>query len=197
MAQMIEFKEISVGPQYLTACIHIGDGYPVMTDEDLEATTRIWRLMPQIANHVCVGDGGKTFRDVMGATDVAHLLEHVTVELMARTNLGPDISYGRTRADDSAQRTYIVQLDCPDDVLCVGALSSAAWTLQWAFDGGGEPEPDIEAIVSGLLALVQRVDQDDQGNTPEHPENGQLQESEEPAPNPEDSDTISFDQAKD
>ncbi|MFC2646855.1 MAG: hypothetical protein ACFNZW_02670 [Coriobacteriaceae bacterium] len=67
MAQMIEFKEISVGPQYLTARIHIGDGYPVMTDEDLEATTRIWRLMPQIANHVCVGDGGKTFRDVMGA----------------------------------------------------------------------------------------------------------------------------------
>lgn len=117
--------------------------------------------MPQIASHACVGDGGKTFRDVMGGTEVAHLLEHVAVELMARTNLGDDISYGRTKAVEGVARTYHVQLVCPDDVLCVGALSSAAWILQWAFSGGGFPEPDIDAIVQGLVTMVKRVDKEE------------------------------------
>ncbi len=157
MSQCIEIQKVSVGPEYLTARVRIGDGYPLMTNEDLDGTTRVWRLMPQIASHICVGDGGKTFREVMGATELAHLLEHVAVELMARTNLGDDVSYGRTKAVDGVARTYHVQLICPDDVLCVGALSSAAWIMQWAFSGGGAPEPDIDAIVQGLIALVQRI----------------------------------------
>lgn len=157
MSQCIEIKKVSVGPEYLTARIRIGDGFPLMTNEDLDGTTRVWRLMPQIASHACAGDGGETFRDVMGATELAHLLEHVAVELMARTNLGDDVSYGRTKAVEGVERTYLVQLVCPDDVLCVGALSSAAWILQWAFSGGGAPEPDIDAIVQGLVALVERV----------------------------------------
>lgn len=161
MSNIIEFQKISIGPEFLTARVRIGDGYPEMTNEDLDATTRVWRLMPQIASHTCVGDGGKTFRDVMGGTEVAHLLEHVAVELMARTNLGDDISYGRTKAVEGVARTYHVQLVCPDDVLCVGALSSAAWILQWAFSGGGFPEPDIDAIVQGLVGMVKRVDKEE------------------------------------
>jgi cyclopropane fatty-acyl-phospholipid synthase-like methyltransferase len=80
---------------------------------------------------------------------------------MARTNLGDDISYGRTKAVEGVARTYHVQLVCPDDVLCVGALSSAAWILQWAFSGGGFPEPDTDAIVQGLVGMVKRVDKEE------------------------------------
>ena len=108
MSQCIEIQKVSVGPEFLTARVRIGDGYPLMTNEDLDGTTRVWRLMPQIASHICVGDGGKTFREVMGATELAHLLEHIAVELMARTNLGDDVSYGRTKAVDGGARTYHV-----------------------------------------------------------------------------------------
>lgn len=91
----------------------------------------------------------------MGDTELAHLLEHVTVELLARTNMAGDIPCGRTRATDDG-RTWEVSFPCPDDVLVTGALSSAAWILQWAF-AGADPatEPDVDAIVEGLAQLVQ------------------------------------------
>ena len=52
-----------------------------------------------------------------------------------------------------------MQLACPDDVLVASALSSAAWILQWAYSGGADPKPDIEAIVSGIRDLVENAEQ--------------------------------------
>ena len=88
----------------------------------------------------------------MGDTELAHLLEHVTVELLAQTDAAGDVMGGQTV--EIGERTYKITLACPDDVLVAGALSSAVWILQWAYSGGGEPEPDVEAIASGLVDLV-------------------------------------------
>ena len=85
----------------------------------------------------------------------AHLLEHVTVELLARTNIAGDISTGRTV--QTGERSFEVELSCPDDVLVAGALSSAVWIMQWAYSGGGDPKPDVDAIASGLVDLVASV----------------------------------------
>ena len=95
----------------------------------------------------------------MGSTEVAHLLEHVTIELMAQTGLGGDVSCGRTWEVTGEPRTYDVQLACPDDVLVASALSSAAWILQWAYSGGADPKPDVAAIVSGIRELVENAEQ--------------------------------------
>ena len=89
------------------------------------------------------------------ATPVPHLLEHVTVELLARTNIAGDISTGRTV--QTGERSFEVELSCPDDVLVAGALSSAVWIMQWAYSGGGDPKPDVDAIASGLVDLVASV----------------------------------------
>ena len=110
--------------------------------------------MPSIVDQACMGDGGTVFRDVMGDTEVAHLLEHVTIELLARTNLAGDVSVGRTWLVDEPRRLYDVQLACPDDALVAGALSSAVWLVNWAFAGGGAPVPDVDATVAGLVSLV-------------------------------------------
>ncbi|MBP3884160.1 MAG: hypothetical protein J6D54_04380, partial [Olsenella sp.] len=154
MAQLIEIQKVEVGLEYLTARVRIADGAPLMTSDDLQATTRIYNLMPHIVDHVCLGDAGETFRDCMGATEVAHLLEHMTVELLAQTNIAGDITSGKTYPVSDDPRAFDVQLSCRDDVLTVGALSSAAWVADWAFSGGGDPQPDIEAIVEGLCGLV-------------------------------------------
>ncbi|MFZ2755851.1 MAG: hypothetical protein WAY93_03175, partial [Atopobiaceae bacterium] len=154
MAQLIDIRKITVGPQNLTARIRVADGAPLMTDEDLIGTTHVYNLMPDIVDHACLGDAGPTFRDAMPSTELAHLLEHVAVELLARTGEIGDITCGRTERVPHEQRSFDVTLSCPDDVLAVGALSSAAWIIQWAYTGGGEPKPDLRAIVEGIKGLA-------------------------------------------
>ena len=100
----------------------------------------------------------------MGHTELAHLLEHVTVELLARTNMVDTIVAGRTWRELAYDRTFSIQLDCVDDVLVAGALSSAVWIITWAFTGGAGPVPDVEATVNGLAQLVQGLPE--QGDAP-------------------------------
>lgn len=159
MAQLIEIMKVAVAPKHFTARVRIANGGPLTTDEDLVGTTHVYRLLPEICDHTCLGDAGTTFKDAMGATELAHLLEHVAIELMARTNLGGDISCGRTWEVSGEPRTFDIQLDCPDDVLVASALSSAAWILQWAYSGGADPQPDVEAIVAGIRELVEHADE--------------------------------------
>ena len=155
MAQLFEIKKVTVGPKNLDAIVELAPNAPVMTNEDLEGTTRVWQVMPELRDHVCLGDESGNFGEVMGATELAHLLEHVTVELLARTDVAGDISCGQTT--EVGEREYKLTFKCVDDVLVVGALSSAAWVMQWAFSGGGEPRPDADAIASGLAALLQSL----------------------------------------
>ena len=154
MSQMIAIRKVCVGPRYLTARVRVAEGAPLTTDQDLIGTTLVYNLMPQIGDHACLGDAGTTFREALPSTEIAHLLEHVTVELMARTGLSDEITSGQTQEVEGEDRTFDVMLSCPDDILTVGALSSAAWILQWAYSGGGEPEPDVDGIVAGLVGLV-------------------------------------------
>ncbi len=157
MAQLIDIIRVVVDPEYLTATVCVSPDAPLMTSEDLEGTTRVYNLLPTIIDHACVGDAGSTFKDCMGDTELAHLLEHVTVELLARTNMVEEVVAGRTWRELAYDRTYSIQLDCVDDVLVAGALSSAVWIVSWAFSGGAGPVPDVEATVSGLAQLVQSL----------------------------------------
>lgn len=154
MAQLLDIEKVCVGPRSLTATVRVTPEAPLWTSEDVEATARVYWLMPSIAEQVCLGDESISFQEVMGDTELPHLLEHVTVELMARTGLAGDVACGRTRAT-AEERVYEVELACPDDVLVASALSSAAWILEWAY-GGGDPEaaPDVDAIVEGIGGLV-------------------------------------------
>lgn len=158
MPSLVEIRRVEIGPKNMVARVRIAEGCPLTTDEDLEATSRVYHMLPHIVEHACLGDAGKTFRDAMGATELAHLLEHVTVELLAQTNRAGDMPAGRTWVDEVDDRTFEIELACPDDVLVAAALSSGAWIIDWAFSGGADPEPDVDAIVSGLVSLVESVE---------------------------------------
>ena len=167
MAQLFDIKKVTVGPKNLEAIVELAANAPVMTSEDLEGTTRVWQVMPELRDHVCLGDESGTFGDVMGDTELAHLLEHVTVELLARTDVAGDIACGQT--SEVGERTYKIVLKCIDDVLVVGALSSAAWIMQWAFSGGEEPVPDVDAIAKGLVELVESLPEVEKKDEPQEP----------------------------
>lgn len=161
MAQLIEIKRVAVSPKNFMARVMIAPGGPLTTDQDLVGTTNVYNLLPEVCDHTCLGDAGTTFKDAMGATEIAHLLEHVTIELMARTGIAANITCGRTWAVEDEPRAYDVQFDCPDDVLVASALSSAAWILQWAYSGGGEPKPDVEGIIAGIKSLTEQACEQD------------------------------------
>jgi hypothetical protein len=153
---MIELQSITFGGGHALVRVRLSDDAPLTTDENIEATAHVYYVMPGIADHACTGDAGATFKDVMGATETAHLLEHMTIELMALTNMAGDVSCGRTRAvsgDDD--RLFEIELAAPDDVLVTSALSSALWILDWALSGAAEPEPDLKGIVAGIVSLVE------------------------------------------
>ncbi|MBE5024518.1 hypothetical protein INF26_06605 [Olsenella sp. DSM 107455] len=179
MAQLFDFKKVTIGPRALTAVVELAPSAPLMTSENPEATELVLDLMPALADHVCLGDAAPTFGEVAADTELAHLLEHVTVELLAQTDIAGDVSSGRTVQTD--ERTYEVTLSCVDDVLVAGALSSAAWVLQWAYSGGGDPRPDVDAIVGGLVALVESAsDQEGEKNdeaAAEEPEPAPVEEA--------------------
>lgn len=153
---LFELKKVVVGPETLCATVQLDAVAPVMTSDDIEATQRVYDLMPQIADHACISEAGDVFRDALPNTECAHLLEHVCVELMSRLDL-EDVSAGNTAAVPGEERTWTIKLSCPDDVLVAGVVSSAVWIMEWAFTGGQGAKPDLESIVEGLHALVKSL----------------------------------------
>ena len=98
MADLFNMLKITVGPDKLTARVLVNPGAPVRTSEDIEGTARVYYLAPGIATHACLGDAGEHFQDCMADTELAHLLEHLTVEIMKQTGLAGDVVSGRGRA---------------------------------------------------------------------------------------------------
>ncbi len=132
MAGLFNILKVTVSEDKICAHVLVNPGMPLMTSEDIEATARVYYLVPAIAKHLCLGDSGREFQDCMGKTELCHLLEHVTVELMNETGLAGSISCGRTRVSEHDERVFEVELSCPDDALAIGALSSATFMMDWA-----------------------------------------------------------------
>lgn len=154
---MIEFASITkveISATKLTAYIELSPEAPLFTSMDLEATTRVYNIMPGIIDHACLGDAAETFKDVMGDTELCHLLEHIVVEILAQTDRAGDISAGKTFVDQEDDRHFTLEFECVDDVLTAAALSSGVWILNWAFAHPEGASPSLSAIVSGIVALV-------------------------------------------
>ena len=154
MADLFNILKVTVGSKKLTARVLVNPGMPLMTSEDVEATARVYYLAPAIAEHMCLGDAGSKFQDCMGHTELAHLLEHLTVEIMNETGLADGISSGRTRGVMGDDRLFDVEISCPDDALAIGALSSASFMMNWAYLHADQTPPDFPGTVSALVSLI-------------------------------------------
>lgn len=166
MAGLFNILKVTVSEDKMCAHVLVNPGMPLMTSEDIEATARVYYLVPAIAKHLCLGDSGREFQDCMGQTELCHLLEHVTVELMNETGLAGSISCGRTRVSEHDERVFEVELSCPDDALAIGALSSATFMMDWAYLHADQPAPDVEGTVAGLRNLVLGMRAEAEGKDP-------------------------------
>ncbi len=166
MAGLFNILKVTVSEDKICAHVLVNPGMPLMTSEDIEATARVYYLVPAIAKHLCLGDSGREFQDCMGQTELCHLLEHVTVELMNETGLAGSISCGRTRVGEHDERVFEIELSCPDDALAIGALSSATFMMDWAYLHADQPAPDVEGTVAGLRNLVLGMRAEAEGKDP-------------------------------
>lgn len=166
MAGLFNILKVTVSEDKICAHVLVNPGMPLMTSEDIEATARVYYLVPAIAKHLCLGDSGREFQDCMGQTELCHLLEHVTVELMNETGLAGSISCGRTRVSEHDERVFEVELSCPDDALAIGALSSATFMMDWAYLHADQPTPDVDGTVAGLRNLVLGMRAEAEGKDP-------------------------------
>ncbi len=166
MAGLFNILKVTVSEDKICAHVLVNPGMPLMTSEDIEATARVYYLVPAIAKHLCLGDSGREFQDCMGQTELCHLLEHVTVELMNETGLAGGISCGRTRVSEHDERVFEVELSCPDDALAIGALSSATFMMDWAYLHADQPAPDVDGTVAGLRNLVLGMRAEAEGKDP-------------------------------
>lgn len=166
MAGLFNILKVTVSEDKICAHVLVNPGMPLMTSEDIEATARVYYLVPAIAKHLCLGDSGREFQDCMGQTELCHLLEHVTVELMNETGLAGSISCGRTRVSEHDERVFEIELSCPDDALTIGALSSATFMMDWAYLHADQPAPDVEGTVAGLRNLVLGMRAEAEGKDP-------------------------------
>lgn len=166
MAGLFNILKVTVSEDKICAHVLVNPGMPLMTSEDIEAAARVYYLVPAIAKHLCLGDSGREFQDCMGQTELCHLLEHVTVELMNETGLAGSISCGRTRVSEHDERVFEVELSCPDDALAIGALSSATFMMDWAYLHADQPAPDVEGTVAGLRNLVLGMRAEAEGKDP-------------------------------
>lgn len=166
MAGLFNILKVTVSEDKICAHVLVNPGMPLMTSEDIEATARVYYLVPAIAKHLCLGDSGREFQDCMGQTELCHLLEHVTVELMNETGLAGSISCGRTRVSEHDERVFEIELSCPDDALVIGALSSATFMMDWAYLHADQPAPDVDGTVAGLRNLVLGMRAEAEGKDP-------------------------------
>lgn len=166
MAGLFNILKVTVSEDKICAHVLVNPGMPLMTSGDIEATARVYYLVPAIAKHLCLGDSGREFQDCMGQTELCHLLEHVSVELMNETGLAGNISCGRTRVSEHDERVFEIELSCPDDALAIGALSSATFMMDWAYLHADQPAPDVDGTVAGLRNLVLGMRAEAEGKDP-------------------------------
>lgn len=130
------------------------------------AAGRVLALLPNLARHVCINEKGASFGDEIVGTELAHLLEHVVVELEGQAHAaagdGPVFlghtswleELDRTRAHGYAlMRTTVTFLN---DFVALQAVKDACDIVGWACGVPGSPDsrPDVPAMVEGLRHMM-------------------------------------------
>lgn len=128
-----------------------------------DMATRLTELFPHLGEQVCVNAGHGHFGDEIEGTELPHLLEHVTIELLvgeARMYM-PDEEHvfmgntswrkGSEHSDEEheGERVMKVCITFENDLVALGALKQAAAIIEWSRTGK-LPSPDVEHILQEL-----------------------------------------------
>ena len=111
------------------AWVELGDFADKASNEMPGFNGRLMHWLPSMIEHQCsVGERGGFFQRLRRGTYLAHILEHVALELHSLA--GVPLSYGRTR-ETSEVGLYRVVIKHDDEKLCMEAISVLALNFAW------------------------------------------------------------------
>jgi len=148
----VELTDVTAADGALSARVRFGAHEPLRTCEVAGLPASAIRALPGLKGHRCDNGAGLTFADELADTEIAHLVEHATLELMAMAGC-PASLRGETSWDFAAdgRGVFRLRIAFQDEAVArealgealaiVGALTSAAAV------------PDAEAAARRLRAI--------------------------------------------
>jgi hypothetical protein len=151
----VRVAETTVTPGLLEALVVFDAGEPTRTSEVPGMVAAALRALPGLKGHRCRNEVGLSFTEELADTEIAHLIEHATLEIMAMAG-SPDTLRGATSWDFAADGpgAFRVSVAWDDDLVALGSLKCAA-ALTGALARGEEP-PDVVAEAKRLKGLRRR-----------------------------------------
>ncbi|MBN2847185.1 MAG: hypothetical protein JXP72_01905 [Coriobacteriia bacterium] len=146
---------IQVLPQSIEVEIAVDDASVWSTAEAPQLAPALLEALPGLAAHVCGSRRGALFSAELADTELPHLFEHVTLELMALAGSPRDLwgGTGWQRVRSGASRARL-SFEYDDDLVCLGAISLAQQLIEAAYDGN--PLPDVAGETARLRLLRRR-----------------------------------------
>jgi len=144
----VNVTDLSARDGVLSARLEFAAGEPLRTSEVPGLPEAALRALPGLKGHRCDNGAGRTFADELADTEIAHLVEHATLELMAMAG-APVSLRGETSWDFAADGlgVFRVRVAYEDEDLARDAFAAAADAVR-ALMLGEEPA-DAEAWARG------------------------------------------------
>lgn len=144
---------IEVGDERLEALVTVTDPILMRTSSVPNVASRILGLLPGLARHSCQNDSDLSFSREFRDTETPHLLEHVTIELMALSG-SPRSLRGRTTWDFAldGHGVFRVSIEYDDDIVALGALKESIGIVDWVMTDS-DARPDVASSVERLRRL--------------------------------------------
>jgi cyanophycin synthetase len=136
----------------LEAWVDLGPLKDSSSDEMAGFNERLMAWLPSLVEHRCsVGTRGGFFERLRRGTYLAHILEHVTLELQGL--VGTEVGFGRAR-ETGEEGVYKVAVEYEDEELARACLHAGRELCLAAVDG--RPY-DVSAEIARLRDLAQRL----------------------------------------
>lgn len=139
-------ESVTVGPDAIGAVLHFAAAEPLRTCEVPGLADRLLDVLPGLKGHRCDNGSGMTFPEELRDTEIAHAVEHATLELMAMAG-SPVTLRGETSWDFSrdGRGVFRLRLAYDDSAVALGALKSAVTLVDALVRGETAPDATAEA----------------------------------------------------
>jgi hypothetical protein len=147
----VELADFASGARVVSARVVFAPGERLRTCETPGLPEAVVRALPGLRGHRCNNGAGLTFSDEVADTELAHLVEHAALELMAMAGASP-VLRGNTSWDFAADGhgVFRVRIECEDEAMACAALESACALVRAL--ARGEAAGDMEAAARKLRA---------------------------------------------
>lgn len=137
----------NVTPELLRAVLVFDEGEPLRTSEVPGISRAALELLPGLKGHRCHNGLGLGFAGELEDTELAHLVEHAALEIMAMAGSRETLR-GSTSWDFAADGslTFRVALEWDDDLVALGALRCARALVSALVNGEAAPDVRAEAL---------------------------------------------------